>query len=306
MLSLWAPQGTNTWNNYWLGPRGGPGLGAAPAVGYPSSSTALVNVQIDFPSCNNRTVAVPIPAGVTSSVPPNENKLVLMLPNGNEWDFFDIVPPGATTYNLVNEGGPASCPANANWHAAAAFLHSPGWTGSGSQPANWSDSNIPSGAGIIRQRDIRNTPTGGNWGHALMIDYSANCAAGQTHPRYVYPATGGDGRATGISCAPMGARWQLDPAINCDTWPSMAGKAEWLKQMCRTLQVYGGITGHSATCQGCGDGIWTEWYGNLGSYKYPWQDQTTGAVPDWYNPNINLPGDLLSHFRVIDWTQWTA
>jgi hypothetical protein len=76
--------------------------------------------------------------------------------------------------------------------------------------------------------------------------------------------------------------------------------------MCRTLQVYGAITAHSAMSQGNGDGIWTEWYANLGSYKYPWADPTTGAWPGYYSPDLNLPPDLLSHFRVIDWTRWTG
>ena len=311
MLTTWAPQGTNTWNSYWLGPRGGPGLGAAPAVAYPTSSTPNVTVQINFPgSCNaGSPVTVAIPAGTDVGTGNSENKLTVMLPNGEEWDFFDITPPNTATFNYTNEGGPASCAPNGNWQALEAVKHSPGWTGPGSTSAQWSDSNIPFGAGIIRKRDIVNTPAGGNWGHALMIDYSNNCArSGSPYPSFVYPATTSDGNMihTSSSCTPMGARWQLDPSINIDTWPSLVGKPEWLKQLCRTLQVYGGITGHSAVSQGNGDGIWTEWYGNLGGWKFPWQDQTTGAIANYYSPSMNLPPDLLSHFRVINWTQWTG
>jgi hypothetical protein len=268
-----------------------------------------VTIQVNFPNgCNSRTVQVPIPAGtdVGTSAGQSENKLAVMLANGDEWDFFDITPPYTTTFDYTNEAGFAHCAPNGNWQTLAAVLISPGWTGPGSVPFNWSDSNLPFGAGIIRQRDIVNTPVGGNWGHALIVDYSSNCSAGQVHPAFVYPATGSDGRATGSSCAPMGSRWQLDPSINCDTWPSMLGQQEWLKQLCRTLQVYGAIAGHSAAGQGNGDGFWTEWYGNLHGWKYPWQNQTDGSVANYYSPSLNLPPDLLSHFRVIDWTKWTG
>src|SRR6266576_1261337 len=196
MLTTWAPQGTNTWNSYWLGPRGGPGLGAAPAVAYPTSSTPNVTVQINFPgSCSaGSPVTVAIPSGTDVGTGNSENKLTVMLPNGEEWDFFDITPPNTATFNYTNEGGPASCAPNGNWQALEAVKHSPGWTGSGSTSAQWSDSNIPFGAGIIRKRDIVNTPAGGNWGHALMIDYSNNCArTGAPHPGFVYPATTSDG-----------------------------------------------------------------------------------------------------------------
>jgi hypothetical protein len=308
MLTLWAPQGTNNYNNYWLGPRAGPRLSAAPAVAYPTASTPTLTIQINFPSCNSRTVSVPIPAGtdIGPVASTSENKLAVMLPNGDEWDFFDITPPSAATFDYTNEAGFAHCTQNNLWQALQAHLISPGWTGTGYDPNIWSDSNIPNSAGIIRPRDIKNTPVGGNWGHALLIGYSGNCPTGQAHPAFVYPAATSDGKSPVTACAPMGSRWQLDPSINCNTWPSIATKAEWLKQMCRTMQAYGVINGHTASCQGCGDGIWVEWYGNLGGYKYPWQDQATGDVSDWYSPNINLPSDLLSHFRVIDWTKWTG
>ena len=86
----------------------------------------------------------------------------------------------------------------------------------------------------------------------------------------------------------------------------MADKPAWLKTMCRTLQVYGAITGHSTLAQGNGDGIWTEWYGNFRVKRYPWQNPSTGAWLDYYSPSMDLPPDLLSHFRVIDWTRWNG
>jgi hypothetical protein len=306
MLQKFMPQGTNSWNNYWLGPRNSsPGYGAAAAAAYPSTSTPIVTVQLNYPSCNSKTFQVPIPAGTdVGSASGSENKLVVMAPDGSEWDFFDITPPNTQTIDYTNEAGFAHCPINGNWQALVVQHFTPGWTGMGVVTYPWSDSNLPLAEGMIRKRDITATPTGGHWDHAVQIDYSGNCSSGQTHPSFVYPATGSDGRNAGTSCAPMGARFQLDPSINCDTWPSMVNKAEWLKQLCRTLQVYGGITAHSASCQGCGDGIFTEWYKNLGGWRYPWQN-ADGTVSDYYSPSMNLPPDLLSHFRVVDWTRWT-
>jgi hypothetical protein len=301
-----VPQGTNVWNQEWLGPRNSdPNTGAAAAVATPASGTANVTVQINFPSCNAATMQVPIPAGFDVGVSASaENKAVIFDPSGNgEWDFFDITPPNTQTYDYTNEAGYAHCPINGNWQALIGYnFAAGGFNATTVTPSfSWSDSNLYLAAGIIRKRDLTNTPPGGYWDHALVLDYSGNCASGQTHPAAVFPATGGDGRNTGTSCAPMGARWQLDPSINCDTWSSMVGKPEWLHQMCKTLQVYGAITGHSAACQGCGDGFYTEWYKNLGGYRYPWQNPD-GTVSSYYATSMNLPPDLLSHFRVIDWS----
>ena len=53
-------------------------------------------------------------------------------------------------------------------------------------------------------------------------------------------ATREDGSGTNKAIdVPEGARFQLDPSIDCDTWPSL--RYVWQRQMCRTLQVYGAI-----------------------------------------------------------------
>src|SRR5919198_3037289 len=44
MLKLWVPNPSNPYSYYWLGPRGGPAEGSAPAVGYASKSTTSVTV----------------------------------------------------------------------------------------------------------------------------------------------------------------------------------------------------------------------------------------------------------------------
>lgn len=294
-----VPQGANDYNKCWLGPRGGPNLGAAPAVAYPDDATPLVTVQLNFPTMNTTTLKVPIPSGTdVGDTSHSENKLVVMLADGTEWDFFDITPPGVTTFDYTNEGGPPGThPGNANWQCLVARAWLPGWTGKAVTPGyGWSDSSIFQGAGIIRAHDLQATPVGGNWGHALCLDFAGNSAS------HVLPAISSDGRNADAGAAPMGARFQLDPAVAVETLTI----PEWQKQMLRTMQVYGLISCHSATGQGAGDGLWTEWYRNLGAYKYPWADQSTGAWPGYYSPALNVPTELLSRFRVIDWTKWTG
>ena len=86
----------------------------------------------------------------------------------------------------------------------------------------------------------------------------------------------------------MGARLQLDPSINCDTWPSIQTQGQWMKQMCRTLQTYGLIPVDT------GDGMITQYYKQVAPYVYPWR---------WGD---YIPEDLMAKFRVIDWNRWTS
>ena len=168
------------------------------------------------------------------------------------------------------------------------------------------DSGLNEGFGVIRLLDTQTTPVGGHWQHVINWT-SWHISDGTVNPRFVPPATyGGDGRYADAGAWPDGSRWQLDPAINVDTWPSMQGKQEWLKQMARTLQVYGMMSAHGATGQGDGDGLRAEYSANFpAGQRYPWQ-AADGSWPDPYSPSLNLPPDLLSHFRVIDWTRWTG
>jgi hypothetical protein len=185
----------------------------------------------------------------------------------------------------LNSGGP-QCPATNNWAATVVYHLDPGWTGTATGQSSPRGSGTAEGSGMIRPRDTQ-TPTGGTWDHALGFAYGRTCD-GSSHPRYVYPATGGDGFTGGLGCIPMGGRVQLDPSIDCATWPSI--KYEWMRQECRTLQKYGAIIIDT------GDAFVTQYYKSTGSYTYPW-------APNW---DVYLPMDLMSHFRVIDWTKWTG
>jgi hypothetical protein len=260
----------------WMGPTSSGTPGAAIAT----SSTPTVTVQLNFPSCNYRQFQVPIPAGtvVENTI---ESTLTVMAADGSEWDLFKVTSPGVTP---LSSG--VQCPATSNWAATVIYHLDPGWTGTGSGQSSPRGSGTAFGTGMIRPRDTQ-TAAGGTWDHAIAFAYHNTCD-GTSHPRYVYPATGGDGFTGGTGCIPMGGRIQLDPSIDCATWPSI--KYEWMRQECRTLQKYGAIITDT------GDAFVTQYYKTTGSYSYPW-------APGW---DVYLPMDLMSHFRVIDWTKWTG
>ena len=91
-----------------------------------------------------------------------------------------------------------------------------------------------------------------------------------------------DGTCTDRSrCIPEGARLQLDPWINCSTWQLLT--YEWQRQMCRTLQVYGGII---IDTNDAGPTIANQWHGSLIGYTWPWLR----------DGQLNLPRKVLSAF----------
>lgn len=293
------PQGTNDYNKFFLGPRN------QEPIGYPDVSTPLVTVQINFPGVNDHTVKAPIPASVVLMPTTNENYLCVPLVNGDLWTFYDITQPGQTPYPGSSFGGTGTAQPNANWQAAQATLHSPGWTGSGADNTG-GDSGLMESYGAIRWHD---TQQQGTWGHAIGWTGWFSCKVPNANnlPPFVPPATGPGDQYTSIAgCYPDGARFQLDPALDLSTWPSLQGKPAWLATLCRTLQVYGMIAVHGATGQGDGDGFRAEYTPNFPAGQlFPWQ-AADGSWPYVYSDQLNVPPDLLPHFRVIDWTKWTG
>jgi hypothetical protein len=269
----------------WIGPTSS----STPSVAYASATTPTVTVQRNYPTCNAAQFQIPIPAG-TKVEQANESHLVVVGADGTEWDMFKVTPPSMTPLS----SGPV-CAATSNWAATVIGVRGPstGWQSNADTGPSYRGSNTAAGAGTIRQRDLA-TPNGAAWDHALALAYPTT-ASGATagHPKYVYPATGGDGTTSGTGAMPEGARIQLDPSINCNTWPSLASAPAWKKSECKTLQIYGAIVVDT------GAGLYMEWYKDHGT---DWATGLNGfSWADTY-----LPQDLYGHFRVIDWTQWTG
>jgi hypothetical protein len=207
--------------------------------------------------------------------------VIIQSDSGVEYDFFKAQSPGQTP----KSGG--SCATANEWTTEE--VQTTNWqTGNGLEPGfgGW---GFAEGAGVILPRDSQQ-PAGSTWDHAVALSYRNTCSKTLSWCPIVPPGTSEDGTCTIQSqCVPEGARFQLDPSIDCSTWPSL--QYEWQRQMCRTFQAYGGIV---VDTNGAGDGItiYDQWRGSLGSYTWPWLQ--TGNI-------IGLPSDLLPHFRVLTW-----
>jgi hypothetical protein len=196
-----------------------------------------------------------------------------------EWDFYKMTEPGVTP----KSSGPI-CAATSDWAATVAYRHDPGFTGLGTGGGSPRGSGTWMGGGLIRPRDTKMT-AGSTWEHALALAYPLTLSS-----KYVWPATSTDGTCSDAnSCIPIGARIQMDPAINCAAWPSLVG--EWQRQLCRTLQRYGVIVVDT------GSGLTTEQLASVRPYLYPWEG------PAGWNA---LPSDIMPHLRVVDWNKWTG
>jgi hypothetical protein len=263
---------------------------SAPAVWIATKSTPLITVQINHRHrCDSRRVRVPIPAGALPSRPgdPEPVMAVMQSDTGEEWDFFRVTPPGVTPSSYNN------CPANSLWQAITVAHHSPGWTGLGSGTSTRASGTLL-GTGVIRPRDWR-MPVGSTWQHALAFAYPG------TNSGHVYPAISSDGKCgSSTTCLPEGARLQLDPAINCASWPSLT--SEFVRQMCRTLQKYGAIVVDS------GSGLVAENSVSAQSTNVNADGPHSGAPSPWnVAPYVQyLPHDLVAKLRVIDWARWTG
>lgn len=259
----------------------GPAYDYTPAIWFASKARPLVAVRIDYPHCGARTVRVPIPAGAVPDPSPEGHMVIADRATGTEYDFFRAQSPNRPPKSKY--GG--TCSMVHDWTAAKVVTTN--WlTGNGSLRGSVRGSGTPEGAGTILPRDTRQ-PVGSTWDHALAFAYLKTCSHAMSWCPYVAPATSEGGICTDqASCVPEGARFQLDPSINCRTWPSL--RYEWQRQMCRTFQVYGGIV---VDTNESGPVIEDQWRGSLGSYTWPWLQ--TG--------NHGLPRDLLPHFRVLAW-----
>jgi hypothetical protein len=244
----------------------------SPSTYIATSSTPVVTLQKNFPTCDNARYQIPLdsswlPGSGTATDP--ESSLIVQAPDGSEWDLFKVTKPG----QAPKTSSGVTCPATSNWAATVVAHNSPGWTGSG-VGYSYRASGTLGGAGVIRVRDTKLTAVGGAYDHAIALAFP------NTRNTYVAPATSSDGTHTDSSSVPMGSRIQLDPAFNVET----SGLPEWQKQICRTLQRYGMIvvdTGSALMSDGLGS---VRYQG----YTWPWE-------PSW----ASLPSSVVSHFRVL-------
>lgn len=257
------------------------GASFTPAIYYPGAATKKVPVRIDVPRCGAYTVHVPIPTGALPD-PSREGHMAIAAANGTEYDFFNAQAPNRPPKSSRYYARP--CSTAREWTAAKVVTTN--WIrGNGELRGSVRGSGTPEGAGTILPADTEQPP-GGDWGHALAISYRNTCTHRMRWCPLVAPATDEDGTGTDQAIdVPEGTRFQLDPSINCDTWPSL--RDVWQRQMCRTLQLYGAII--ADTNQG-GMGVYTQWVGSTGGYVYPWARGHPG-----------FPNDLLPHFRVLAW-----
>lgn len=253
------------------------------SIWYATRTTPKVPVRIDVPRCDAATVWVPIPRGAIPDSSPEGHMAIAQYGTSKEYDFYKAQSPGRPPKSSVYYSKP--CATAKLWTAAKVVTTN--WeTGSGSLRSSPRGSGTPEGAGTILPRDTQ-MPPGATWDHALGMSYENTCTDAMRWCPIVAPATQEDGTCTDQSrCVPEGARFQLDPSLNCDTWPSL--RYVWQRQMCRTLQVYGGIV--IDTNDG-GPTFADQWHGSLIGYSWPWLTQG----------DLNLPHDLLNHFRVLAW-----
>jgi len=85
---------------------------------------------------------------------------------------------------------------------------------------------VQASAGFILNSEVAS----GAINHALYFTSTNSCGS------FRAPAGKSDGNGGGSSCAPMGARIQLDPSVDCNGIGGSAGE----KMICVTMQKYGG------------------------------------------------------------------
>lgn len=247
----------------------------------------------------------------------DSNVVIVDSITGDVWEMWHTTPPGFAPRNSGFPSTRWNCSAFRHW--AGSTLTGLGYnlgTYTASNPPGTSGSKIQLAAGMLVPEDFADCFSGTDPGTAVphMMRLDSFCGSnGATNPVFVAPATQGDGQQSqGI---PAGARVQLDPSIDVSTWASVNAKAEpWrsgLKKILRGLQQYGIVQVDSYGAAGFGDidcvGQNSVAQGGdtyAAGYKFPWDAAGYG----WSHTigGDGIPYDLMSHFRVIDWTQWTG
>lgn len=245
------------------------------------ANLATVPVYCTYPSTHTSYVPIPANFVIPHYGSDTEHRTTIHESDGDSWGAWNVTySSGAYHATMFDKRQPQAC-----------------WQGAGTADATVTSgaSRCPVDAGAISPQDFLLTPPGGHFNHAININISSH-ADGNTsgHPKFVYPAGQGDGRAPGLVGAPVGTRWMLDPSIDIDA----RSEPEYLKQVLRTMQIYGCISTDSSIAQGAGDGIMCLIHecGPTG-YAYPFLGGLGGT--DAYSNGVPL--DLMPHFGVLDW-----
>jgi hypothetical protein len=144
--------------------------------------------------------------------------------------------------------------------------------GAGFTPSSARVSGFGLLAGLIRPEEIQQ----GVIDHALVFGYPYTDRDGS-----VWPAvSGGAGASTLPGAIPIGARVQLNPALNLDA----LGLNPWQKTIARALQRYGMYLGDTA--------------GALTLYAQHWRSTSVG-YPWGQSTFANLPPSVAPHLRVL-------
>lgn len=301
----------------------GPGQRAVYAEGDTSDSQKFTPTSVY--ANNNGWVGagpftVPLPTWAAEVLGPKcqtgDSYIVIVnLETGAVWELWHTTPPGYTPRDSGFPNNRWNCSAYRYWPTG--ILTTKGYTSSYNtnfHPST-SASKIQIPCGLIIPEDFEDcwgsTDPGTVISHALRLDTFCG-SNGTAFPRSVLPAAAGDGQQP--NGAPCGARIQLDPSIDfspSSTWASVNSKPlPWrfaLRKILRTLQVYGAIPVDSMGGIGAGmlEAATKESVAKGGvnypvGYEWPWD--ASGFI--WgYN---GVPYDLMSRFRVIDWTVWTG
>ncbi len=293
------------------------GFEYAPTVWYGGTSTPLVKVQINYPTCDAEEVEVPLEPGWVPD-PSDEGHMAVLAYSGLEYDFWRGAQPGEKP--KANPPAEPSCPTVDAWTADAVVTTN--WKTGLAQEGGVHGSNTPEGAGLITQKDLESKAT--YWPHALAFSYAHDCKETLSWCGRPLPANGtGDGACKAKAvCIPEGARIQLEPSFDCAIGHNEI-MFKWEEQWCNTLEKYGMIDVDSSANdpkdEGSGVDIFAQQFSSwTGGFLPPWRTEyKTGSAlvkseckemyeldqPPWcVGERVGImPEGLLSHMRVLKW-----
>jgi hypothetical protein len=183
---------------------------AAPTVWIANGNTPIYDVDCGNPQWCQSLDRTPIPDNAVPDFEWDGHMLILSADRSRSWDMYQA---RKTATGWAAEWGTA-------FDLTGTGVQAPGWSSARA-------SGVPLAAGLIFYESIR----AGRIEHALAFSFS------YPGPCFVSPASIGGGLYTGADNMPMGARLQLDPALDLNS----LGLSPAAKIIARALQEYGMI-----------------------------------------------------------------